>query len=163
MRFTARGRTGRIEFDGQFVKIIRTRFVSRITVGKGQKTIPISSISAVQFKPSGWIFNGYISFTLAGANEVRAEFGSQTITAGRDENSVTFDLSKRKEFLKLRDLVESAIAEHAISSAKNTQDVEPSRLEKLKQLGELRDAGVLTENEFEVEKKRLLTDETGQA
>lgn len=62
----------------------------------------------------------------------------------------------------MRDAVESAISERAISRAKNTQDAEPSKLEKLKQLGELRDAGVLTENEFEVEKKRLLTDETGQ-
>lgn len=66
MRLTARGRTGRIEFDGQFVKIIRTKFVSRITVGKGQKTIPISSITAVQFKPAGWIMTGYIQFTLGG-------------------------------------------------------------------------------------------------
>lgn len=162
MRFTARGRTGRIEFDGQFVKIIRTKFVSRITVGKGQKTIPISSITAVQFKPAGWIMTGYIQFTLGGGNEVRATFGSQTLDAGLDENSVTFDPSKTEEFLKLRDAVESAIAERAISRAKNTQDAEPSKLEKLKQLGELRDAGVLTENEFEVEKKRLLTDETGQ-
>ena len=162
MIFTARGRTGRIEFDGQCVKIIRTRFVSRIVVGKGQKTIPISSISAVKFKPSGWILVGHIQFTLAGGNEVRAKFGKQTKNATRDENSVTFDPLKKKEFLKMRDLVESAIAKHAISSAKNTQDAEPSRLEKLKQLGELRDAGVLTENEFEVEKKKLLTDETGQ-
>lgn len=159
MRLTARGRTGRIEFDGQFVKIIRTKFVSRITVGKGQKTIPISSITAVQFKPAGWIMTGYIQFTLGGGNEVRATFGSQTLDAVLDENSVTFDPSKREEFLKLRDAVESAISERAISRAKNTQDAEPSKLEKL---GELRDAGVLTENEFEVEKKRLLTDETGQ-
>jgi hypothetical protein len=163
VKVTARGRTGRVEFDGQFIKIIRRRFVSRITVGKGEKTIPISSITAVQFKPAGWILTGYIQFTLAGGNEVRAKFGSQTYTAALDENSVTFDFLRRKQFLRLRNVVEDALTERAINSTRSPSAAEPSRLERLGLLSELRDSGALTQDEFESEKRRLLTPESGES
>jgi len=33
---------------------------------KGDTTIPLDSITGVQLKPSGVLFNGYIQFTLPG-------------------------------------------------------------------------------------------------
>lgn len=159
----ARGRTGRIEFDGQFVTISRTRLISRISVGKGQKRIPIASITAVQLKPAGWIINGYIQFTLAGGNEVRARFGNQTYSAALDENSVTFDFLKRKQFRELYEAVLKAIGEQTPPRVHVATASGPTRLEQLTRLGELRSEGVLTPDEFEAEKSRILRGRTSAA
>ena len=37
-----------------------------MTIGKGEKRIPISSIKAVQWKPAGPLVNGFIQFTVPG-------------------------------------------------------------------------------------------------
>lgn len=157
MKIIARGRIGQIEFDGQFVTIRRTRFISRILVGKGEKRIPITSITAMQFKPAGWIFLGFIQFTLPGGNEIRSQFGRNIINASRDENSVSFDFLKRKQFFKLSVAVQDAMLKQNASRTIVSAAASPSKLERLKQLGELRDTGVLTPKEFEIEKIKILS------
>ncbi|NED86904.1 hypothetical protein G3I76_43290, partial [Streptomyces sp. SID11233] len=63
-----------------------------------------------QWKRPGPLVNGFIQFTVPGGVEVRSGFGSQTASASRDENSVTFDKKRIPEFEALRDAVEGAIA-----------------------------------------------------
>jgi hypothetical protein len=46
---TAKGKTGEVSFDGRFVTITRTRALAMLTVGRGEKRIPIRSITAVQW------------------------------------------------------------------------------------------------------------------
>ena len=64
--------------------------LARGTIGKGEKRIPLASITAVQWKPAGPIMSGFIQFTIPGGNEVRSRYGSQTRDAGKDENTVIF-------------------------------------------------------------------------
>ena len=151
-----KGRGGEIEFDGHFVTIRRSGALGRMTVGKGDKRIPVSSITAVQIKPAGAMVNGYIQFSLPGGNERRSGFGKQTLDAVGDENSVIFTKNQEQEFLELRDAVERAMVQRSGSQAVASVPTGSSRLEQLKQLGELRDAGVLTEEEFEIEKSKIM-------
>jgi hypothetical protein len=51
----AQGQTATVIFDGNFVILQRRGFLARMTVGKGDKKIPIGSISAVQWKPASAI------------------------------------------------------------------------------------------------------------
>ena len=62
--------------------------LARAAHGKGEKKIPIRSISAVQWKEPGALVNGFIQFTILGGTEVTARHGNRTISAGNDENSV---------------------------------------------------------------------------
>lgn len=156
-----KGRGGEIEFDGNFITIRHTGALGRITVGKGDKRIPITSIIAVQVKPAGAMVNGYIQFTIPGGNEKRAGFGTQTIDAAGDENSVIFTKNQEEDFLKLRDVVEKAIIGRSGPQVIVPATAGPSKLEQLKQLGELRDSGVLTAEEFEVEKGKIMSGDTG--
>ena len=156
-----KGRGGEIEFDGHFITIRHTGALGRMSVGKGDKRIPITSITAVQIKPAGAMVNGYIQFTLPGGNEKRSGFGKQTIDAAGDENSVIFTKNQEEDFLKLRDAVEKAMIERSGPQVIVSAPAGPSKLEQLKQLGELRDAGVLTAEEFEVEKGKLMSGDTG--
>lgn len=105
----AKGVNGQITFDGQFVTIHRKGALARTTVGKGEKRIPVRSITAVQWKPAGLV-RGYIQFTVPGGNESRSRAGRQTVDAAKDENSVLFGRSQTAEFQAVRAAVEQAIA-----------------------------------------------------
>lgn len=74
-----------VQFDGRSVKIIRGRMS---TVGRGEKSIPAKSITAVPWKPHTMTTRGYIQFTVSGGNESKSKLGSGTIDAAKDENSV---------------------------------------------------------------------------
>jgi hypothetical protein len=58
----AKGVNGTVEFDGDFVTIKRTGTLARMTVGKGDKRIPVAQITAVQWKPPSALIRGFISF-----------------------------------------------------------------------------------------------------
>lgn len=150
-----KGHTGTVVWDGDFITIKRTGFNARMTVGKGEKRIPVASITAVQWKPAGAMVNGYIQFSMGGGNESRAQFGSQTTNAVKDENSVVFTKKQMPDFAELRSALEEAIA-HSGRPSEPSAPAVPDHLAQLKQLGELRDSGVLSEEEFVAKKAEIL-------
>jgi hypothetical protein len=56
------------------------------------------------------VVNGYIEFSIGGANESRAAFGRQTIDATKNENAVIFTKKQSAAFAELRAAIEAAIA-----------------------------------------------------
>jgi hypothetical protein len=156
--FVAPGASGYVTFDGHFVTLSRVG-LSRLTVGKGDKRIAVTSITGVQLKPAGALVNGFIQFTIPGGVERRSSFGSQTVKAAEDENSMVFIKTDEAAFLQLRDRVEEA--QYNLSrppgSVPPAVPAGPDIMAQLKQLGQLRDAGVLTEEEFASKKAELLS------
>jgi hypothetical protein len=146
----AKGVNGSVSFDGQFVTISRSGLMARATVGKGEKRIPISSVTAVQWKPPSKMVRGFIQFSVLGGNERRSGFGKQTMDAAKDENSVVVGWTQVAEFEELRAEVEAAVGRPSLAPSA------PSAADELKKLAELRDAGVLSDAEFEAEKAKLL-------
>jgi hypothetical protein len=147
----AKGRGALLIFDGRTVTITRKGVLGRMVVGKGTKTIPRDAISAVQLKPAGWAINGFISFTLAGAIEDRRGFGAQTWDAAKDENSVVFTKQQQPAFEAIREAIETA------KTAPTTSGQPVSVADELAKLARLRDAGALSDAEFEAQKARLLS------
>lgn len=145
----AKGHNGQIRFDGQFVTITRKGFLARSTVGKGEKRIPLSSITAVQLKPAGAVTNGFIQLTIPGGNERRSTFGRQTSDATHDENSVVFTKKHQPEFVALRAAIEQAMVAPAGAP-------QASGVDDLHRLAELHAAGVLTAEEFSAAKAKAL-------
>jgi len=150
-----KGHTGTVLWDGDFVSIKRTGFLARSAVGKGEKRIPLASITAVQWKPAGPMVNGYIQFTVGGGNERRSAFGSQTTSAVKDENSVVFTKGQMAACSELRTAIEQAIVERA-RPATAAFASSPDHMAQLRQLAELRDSGVVTPSEFEAKKAEIL-------
>lgn len=153
-----KGHNGTVVWDGDFVTIKRTGFLARASVGKGEKRIPLGSITAVQWKPAGGVMNGFIQFTLGGGNESRSRFGAQTTDAAKDENSVIFVKKQMPGFEALRTTIETAIADRGRPAAPTAPAVAapPDHLAQLKQLAEIRDAGVVSDAEFEAKKAEIL-------
>ncbi len=106
---TAKGVNGTISFDGRIVTISRGGILGRLTIGKGEKRIPVKSITGVEWKPPGMGVRGFISFTLPGAIEDRSKFGTRTVDATRDENAVLFSKTQMGEFEAVRNAIEDAL------------------------------------------------------
>lgn len=150
----ARGQSGTVTWDGAFVTISRTG-MARLTVGKGDKRIPINSITAVQWKPAGALVNGFIQFSLPGGVEQRSRAGSQTFNAASDENSVVFTKKQAPAFEQLRQAVEAAIAQQHMPQQAYAPP--PASLaDELAKLGHLVDQGLLSRDEYDQAKARLL-------
>ncbi|MCU1458473.1 MAG: hypothetical protein JWL73_2565 [Actinomycetia bacterium] len=153
----AKGRTGTLEVDDTFVTIRRKGGFAKVSYGwtRGEKRIPIASITAVQFKRSG-VSVGYIQFTIAGGNESTRGVRS----AVKDENSVAFVKRRQGEFERIRDHIEGIlVARHAPQAHAPTviqSASAPTLAEQLRDLAGLRDDGILTADEFEAQKARLL-------
>lgn len=157
---------------------------NRLNVGfAGEKRIPIDTVASVQFKPVGGYgvalsganekiglgkiskelglgATGFIQFSMAGAIE-RKSGGIGGWLPKKDENSVRFEASQQESFEKIRNFIEGRIISRQSGRAQisNTQAPQASRLDQLKQLGDLRAAGILSNEEFEIEKKRIMTNE----
>ncbi|WP_234340415.1 DUF4429 domain-containing protein [Streptomyces sp. TP-A0875] len=158
MDMYAKGTGGQLRFDGQYVTFEHKGFLARTTTGKGEKRLHISQISAVQWKPAGMVVNGFIQFTIPGGNEVRSSFGSQTFSAVEDENSVVFNRNQQPAFDAMRAAIDEAIArQHAAPQpTAAAAEVGGSVADELTKLGALVQQGLMSREEFEQAKARLL-------
>lgn len=109
---------------------------------RGDKTIPYSSIVAVQLKKAG-LTAGYLQLTLKGGSEAKAGLLQSTM----DENTINFH-SKNKVFEKAKGLIEKRIVE--------PHQTGTSDLDELEKLAELKDKGIITEEEFQKKKEKIL-------
>jgi hypothetical protein len=80
-----------------------------MSIGKGDKRIPLRAITAVQWKNAGLTSYVLIQFSLSGGSERRSMFGSQTVDAAKDENSVVFSKGQQGAFEQLRAAIEQAL------------------------------------------------------
>lgn len=142
-----RGYNGTLVLDKRGVTIKRGAkgFILGGGMLRGDKTIPYRSITAVQLKMAG-LTAGYIQLSLQGGQEAKGGLFQST----KDENSVHFYQGKNKQFQEAKAIIEERI-EASLGGTPAT-----SNLDELKKLAELKEAGVITEDEFEKKKKELL-------
>ena len=160
----AKGGNGQIYFDGKQVKIIRDGFAGRMTVGKGAKSIPLSSITAVRFRGASFGVKGFAQFSIMGDVSIRGNLSSALLE--KDENTIMLhSASQSVEIKKVVDAIELAIANQSSRNQIPAQVVvqeasKTSYLDELLKLADLRDRGVFTEEEFQAEKAKLMSQET---
>jgi hypothetical protein len=115
---------------------------------RGDKTIPYSSIVAVQLKKAG-MTAGYIQLTLKGGSEAKSGLFESTT----DENSINFHSAfggnNNELFSEAKKVIEERI-NAANSPAKN------SGISDLEKLAELKEKGIITQEEFNAKKKSIL-------
>ncbi|MDQ3158974.1 MAG: DUF4429 domain-containing protein [bacterium] len=112
---------------------------------RGDKTIPYSSIVAVQLKKAG-MTAGYLQLTLKGGSEAKSGLMQSTT----DENTVNFHSRKNKVFLEAKDLIEEKL------SAANNNKNASSGADELEKMASLKDKGIITQEEFDSKKKQIL-------
>lgn len=144
-----KGSNGAISFDGRTVSITRKGLGAAFFGGnKGEKTIPLNSITSVQYKKSGMLV-GYIQLAVSGDSQRGGKSTTQSIQ--QDENAVCFYAKQNDAFKALADEINAALlAKHEPVAAA------PDLADQLQKLAGLRDQGILTEEEFAAKKADLL-------
>jgi hypothetical protein len=159
------GANGQIELRGDRIVIHRRGIEAKLYHAfKGEKSIPVAAISAVQVREPGWVLPGYIQFTIAGGRESRKGIRD----AVKDENTVVFRIGNREAFRACRTAIDEAItrarapqrpdAAHPKPAAETSagKSGEKSVVSELAKLAELRAGGHLTEEEFQDLKRRTI-------
>ena len=161
--FYMEGRKSNLTVYSDELKLVPVGVFGFMTQGlSGEKSIPFDSIQAVQFKEGGAFTVGFLQFTIMGGSEA----SGGVFKTGDDENTFTFgdkhhfgDSLEEKRSLnnelvvKIRDYIKTRIREMKNGSIQVQADSVPEQLIKLKSL---LDQGVLTEDEFIAQKKKLL-------
>jgi Short C-terminal domain len=117
---------------------------------KGEKEILLEHITSIQFKDAGSFVNGYIQFSITGGQEDRGGI----FDAVYDENTVLFNEEQEASFRALRRRLEQRRIE--VRAPREAPAPTRSRLDDIERLVSLRDRGILTEDEFQREKRKLL-------
>lgn len=112
---------------------------------RGDKTIPYSSIVAIQLKKAGMVA-GYLQLTLKGGSEAK---GGLFQSAG-DENSINFHSwgDNNKKFEEAKKLIEEKIS--------NASKPQTNPLDDIEKLSDLKNKGIITQEEFDQKKKQIL-------
>ncbi len=142
-----------IRINDNKLTIIRKGIRSFFNYGlKGEKTILLNQISAVQLKKCG-MATGYIQFVMPGSRESKK--GLQD--ALKDENTVTFNVDAKRANEAAEEIKNYVESYNANSNAGTTvvQNIK-SPVEQVKELKELLDMGAISHEEFENKKKELL-------
>jgi hypothetical protein len=147
-----KGYNGQLEIYPQKLTIMRKGFSAKLYQGAsaGNKDIYYRQIGSVNLKLAGFQ-PGFIQFSVAGeVSAARRGFGAQS----KDENTVTFASRQNDVAKKIKGYVEQqvALAHSGVPAAVPAV----SRVDELQKLATLRSQGVLTEEEFQAEKVRLL-------
>jgi hypothetical protein len=150
--FEAQGANGKLIITEEKVMIVRKGAIALLTQGfKGDKDILIEDISSIQVRKPKMGTRGYIQFAYHGGQETKGAL----LDAVKDENTLLFDKKHWDGIAKAKELVEqyrsaTRAANRAPAAAQS------SDLDELKKLGDLRDSGILSDDEFEAKKKLIL-------
>jgi len=143
----ARGLGGHLELLEAKIRIRRQGVGSFFLHGlKGDKEILVRQISSIQFKKAGKMTNGYIQFSFLGGQEAQRGIFQAT----QDENTVMFNSFQQPSFERIK----AAIEERMTLLESGGKGV--SYLDELERLASMRDKGIITDEEFNAKKHKLL-------
>ena len=147
-----KGHTGQLIVTDRKIIIKRKGLGGVIARGAlaGDKEIPVRSITAIEFKEAGWLANGRIQFSIQG--EVGHKGGA--VSAVSDENTLIFTKGQQDGFVQAKKLIEELMAKAEQPTHQIVNQV--SSADELKKFAELRQQGLITEEEFNKKKKELL-------
>lgn len=135
----ARGLTGKMTFNGQDVCITRHGGKSGLA---GERVITLGAISAVQLTAA------HLQLIVTGT----LESAPGILNTVLDENTVVFNPEQRPAFERLATSIRTAIAERG----RGVVVAAASDADELAKLAALRDQGVLTDEEFALQKAKIL-------
>ena len=147
----AKGVNGQLYLYSNKVVISRKGIRAFATQGlRGDKEIYIKNISSIQLKKPSALTNGFIQFSFLGGTEHKGGFLGVSQGVTRDESTILFTKKQQKDFEEIKDMIEDKISEP--QKGKDSG----SGIEDLEKLAELKEKGIITEEEFAQKKKQIL-------
>ncbi len=150
----AKGRNGQLQLLPTKVRIIRKGAWALALQGvQGDKEIYLDQISSIQFKKAG-LSVGYLRFVFLGGQETKTGIRNTM----KDENTVAFVQKHEAEFEAIKQAIEEKMHEARTSRMQQPlQQAAPADIPaQIQKLAELKNQGILTEQEFQQKKEDLL-------
>ena len=157
---SATGSDGTVTVDGDKVSIRRKGLMGKLqtATGNGDETFSLKNVAGIGFKSWSMVSGkGHLQFGLVEADGTAHYSDSFLGNASHDKHTLVFGMSAQKDFEAVRDYCLPLIGGKAAfeNAAQSSDQSTISKDEQLKRLAELRDLGVLTEEEFQREKAKL--------
>lgn len=147
----AKGVGGDLELLEDKIRIVRRDGLAILAHGlKGDKEIFINQISSIQFRKAGALTNGYIQFAFIGGSEAKGGM----LQATTDENTVFFNQKNEDDFSAIKYMIEDRI--HQLKKMDRIDYKKGLSLDDLEKLAELKEKGIITEEEFQIKKRQIL-------
>lgn len=156
----AEGRDGLLELLEDRIRIRRRGLNDRWNVisffnhGFGKdKEIMIEDISSIEFRKSGFPRAGYILFYYKGGFSSRnSNIFGQDIFGKNEDNRITFSDHQEAAFEEIKFMIEEKMREFRNVNIQSNNN----SLSDLEKLAELKDKGIINDEEFEAKKKQIL-------
>ena len=151
--FVFKSMKAKVELDGMFMRITRAGALSIMLRGlEGTKSIFIPKITAIQLKEPG-VLEGYLQFTLKGGNESTGGM----LDAISDENTIIFSQDELEKARTIKRYIEHILTgENSPTSQAPQAAPVQSVADEILKLKALLDSGILTQEEFDHKKRKLL-------
>ena len=117
----ARGLNGQIQLFQNNVRIEHKGKQNNLN-----KDIVVSNISAIQFRETGFLVNGYLQILTFGVGETKID----GLTAKRDENTIIFNKKQQPTFEAIRDAINKR-RRLAIDSLREMEKLADSRRKRI--------------------------------
>lgn len=160
-----KGLNGKIIVSEDHLTISRATFGGFVSQGgsSGERKYFYRDINGVEYKRPTLLANGYIKVIVAGTTETNAKVGlfGSSLDSIKDQNTVALRAFSSKvgdETDKFYSLILEKISQTKHQLVANQPQSGSSKMDELKKLGELKSSGILTEDEFQREKERILND-----
>lgn len=101
-----KGTNGSISFDGQAVRITRGGLAGFASGNRGEKVIPLSAVTGVEFRKAG-LQLGFVQVNQSGHSTVAGSNRNRDLHV--DENTVTFWPKRNEEARALVDALNAAL------------------------------------------------------
>jgi hypothetical protein len=148
--FNISGDRSNLEVHEDKVVIKPKGLMSAVTI-KSEKSLPFSSIGAINLKEPGFIVQGILEFGSGGEN---TNFAGKLVAHAFD-NTFVFGKGVAGDVLKAKNYIENRIQELR-SSNSNVQIQQLSPADELRKFKQLLDDGIITQSEFDEKKKQFL-------
>jgi hypothetical protein len=159
----ANGTDGQLKVDNDKISITRKGFLGRLTSldGGGDEVLPMDRVLSVGFIPVKLGIKGSIQFGVLDKDGKATVTSSNagwaaSLISGELKHAIMFSKKDQESFEKIRDFVNERIEQIRINSPSAAAPSKGSLADEIKKLSDLRDAGILTEEEFNQQKKKLL-------
>lgn len=156
-----KGQNGKIIVYEDSLTISKNTFGGRLSQAgsSGDRNLHFKDIVTVEYKKPNFFSNGYFKVIVNGTKETNAKVGvlGSSMASMKDQNTIVLRAFSKKVSNET-DRIYKLIAERLSISKKdnNTSLNQPDRLDELKKIGELKASGILTEEEFQQEKNKIL-------
>lgn len=156
-----KGQNGKLIIHNDYLEITRETFGGFISQGasSGSRKYFYKDISSFEYKKPTFISNGYFKVLISGTNETNAKIdllGSSKASM-KDQNTVVlraFTSKVAQETDRIHGIVMGKLRE--AKTDKSSVNQSSSKMDELKKLGELRSSGILSDEEFQKEKEKIL-------